>query len=81
MKQLGVVLIVASCLVWLAIVAVPLLPLTLAMKAAIVSGLLISGEALFWCGALLVGKDVAARYREWLNPRLLRQRWKRGFRK
>ncbi|MBW4693513.1 MAG: transporter suffix domain-containing protein [Lyngbya sp. HA4199-MV5] len=81
MKQLGIVLIIVSCLVWLAIAAVPLLPFTLAQKAAIVPGLLIGGEVIFWCGALLVGKEVAARYRERLNPRLLWQRWKRSSRK
>jgi hypothetical protein len=81
MKQLGVVLIVVSCLVWLAIAAVPLLPLTLAQKAAIVPGLLILGELLFWGGALLVGKEVAERYRHWLNPRYLWQRCKQAFRK
>lgn len=81
MKQLGVVLIVVSCLVWLAIAAVPMLPLALAQKAAIVPGLIIGGEALFWIGALLVGKEVADRYRHWLSPRFLWQRCKRLFRK
>lgn len=81
MKQLGVVLIIVSCLAWLAIAAVPLLQLPLTQKAAIVPGLLILGELLFWCGALLVGKEVAARYRHWLNPRYLWQRCKQVFRK
>lgn len=80
MKQLGVVLIVGSCLAWLAILGIPLLPLPLAQKAAIVPGLLILGELLFWIGALLVGKEVAARYRHWLNPRFLWQQAKRLFR-
>ncbi len=81
MKQLGVVLIIVSCLVWLAIVAVPLLPLTLAQKAAIVPGLLILGELFFWVGALLVGKEVAERYRHWLNPRYLWRKCNQAFRK
>lgn len=81
MKQVGVVLIVVSCLAWLTIAGVPLLPLTLAQKAAIVPGLLILGELLFWVGALLVGKEVAERYRHWLNPRFLWHRAKRLFRR
>ncbi|XGW00260.1 MAG: transporter suffix domain-containing protein [Leptolyngbya sp. BL-A-14] len=81
MKQLGVALLVISCLVWLAIVGIPFLPLTLAQKAAIVPGLLILGELFFWVGALLVGREVAERYRHWLNPRFLGQRVKRLFRR
>lgn len=81
MKQLGVILIVTSFLAWLAIAAVPLLPFTLAQKSAIVPGLLVLGELLFWGGALLVGKEIADRYRHWLSPRFLWQRCKRLFRR
>ena len=81
MKQFGFVLIVLSCLVWLAIVAVPLMPFTLGQKAAIVPGLLILGEILFWIGALLVGKEVAQRYRHWLNPRQLWTKCRQVLRK
>ncbi len=77
MKKLGVFLIIVSFLVWLAVFAVPFLPLTLAQKATIAPGLAVSGELLFWCGALLVGKEVAARYKQWLNPRYLWQRYHR----
>lgn len=81
MKQFGFVLIVLSCLVWLAIVAIPLMPFTLAQKTAIVPGLLILGEVLFWAGALLVGKEVAQRYRHWLNPRHVWTRCRQALRK
>ena len=81
MKQLGFVLLILACLVWLTVVAVPLLPVTLAHKAAIVPGLLILGEIFFSIGALLVGKEVAQRYRHWLNPRHLWTRCKQVFRR
>ncbi|PSB26858.1 transporter suffix domain-containing protein [Stenomitos frigidus] len=79
MKQFGFFLLVLSCLVWLAIVAVPVTPFTLGQKAALVPGLLILGEMLFWTGALLVGKKIAQQYRHWLNPRYLWARCKQAL--
>ncbi|MBW4581074.1 MAG: transporter suffix domain-containing protein [Tildeniella nuda ZEHNDER 1965/U140] len=81
MKQFGFFLIVFSCLMWLAIVAIPLMPVTLAQKAVLVPGLLILGEIFFWIGALLAGKEVAQRYRHWLNPRHLWARFRQVLRK
>jgi hypothetical protein len=69
MKQFGFVLLGLACLLWLAIVAIPLLPITLGQKAALAPTVLMLGEILFWMGALLVGKAVAQQYRHWLNPR------------
>lgn len=72
MQKLGLVLIVGSFLPWLAIVlAVPLLPLSIAQKAIIVPLLLVVAEVLFWLGLRIVGKVAAQRYRRYLNPSYL----------
>ena len=81
MKQFGFVLLVLACLIWLAIAALPLLPVTLGQKAALVPTLLILGEIFFSIGALLVGKEVAQKYRHWLNPRYLWTKCKQALRK
>jgi hypothetical protein len=66
--KLGLVLIVASCLLWAAVFVVSLLPFSIADKALIVTSLVIVSEVIFWVGILLAGKDLAHRYRHQLNP-------------
>jgi hypothetical protein len=66
--KLGLVLIVASCLLWAAVLVVPLLPFSLANKALIITSLVIISEVIFWLGILLAGKELAHRYRRQLNP-------------
>ncbi len=66
--KLGLVLIVASCLLWAAVLVVPLLPVTLTSKATIIASLVIVSEVIFWLGILLAGKELAHRYRRQLNP-------------
>ncbi len=66
--KIGLVLIIASCLLWVAILFVPLLPLPLAQKTLIVTSLFIISEVIFWLGILLTGKELAHRYRRKLNP-------------
>jgi hypothetical protein len=80
MKRIGSVLIVASFLPWFAAPAIPILPLTIGQKAIAVPSLLILAELLFWGGVLLVGKEVAERYRQTLNPRLVWQRFRQSVR-
>ena len=67
-SKLGLVLIVTSCLLWAAILAVPILPASVAQKALITVSLVIISEALFWVGILLTGKELAHRFRRQLNP-------------
>jgi hypothetical protein len=76
-RKLGVSLIVASCGMWVAaVLVVPFLfttnggtPTTaIAHKAAITTGLFLSGEVIFWVGILLVGKELAQSYRQKLSP-------------
>jgi hypothetical protein len=68
MQRLGLILIVLSFLPWVAIpFVVPFLPLSAAQKATSVPLLLILAEILFWLGVLLVGKEVAQRYRQYFT--------------
>jgi ABC-type dipeptide/oligopeptide/nickel transport system permease component len=67
-SKLGVCSIVISCLLWLSIVAIPLLPGSIAHKATITASLIILSEVTFWLGILLAGKELAQRYHRKLNP-------------
>jgi hypothetical protein len=53
---------------WVAILAIPILPGSTAQKAMFAGILVIFGEVTFWLGILLTGKELAHRYREKLNP-------------
>jgi hypothetical protein len=66
--KIGLVLIVASCLLWIAILFVPILPVSIAEKAVIVTSLILVSEVMFWLGILLAGKELAHRYCRQLNP-------------
>lgn len=66
--KLGLVLIIVSCLLWAAVLVVPLLTFTLTNKALIITSLVITSEVIFWLGILLAGKELAHRYRRQLNP-------------
>ncbi|MBD2625826.1 transporter suffix domain-containing protein [Anabaena variabilis FACHB-164] len=73
MQKLGLILIIVSFLPWLTIaVIVPFLPISVAQKALLVPALLVLAEVIFWLGVLLVGKEVAQRYRRYLSVRYLK---------
>jgi hypothetical protein len=73
MRKLGLVMMIASFLPWLAIfLIVPFLSLSGFHKALLVTALIISGEILFWLSVLLVGNVVFQQYRRYFNPRFLR---------
>jgi hypothetical protein len=67
-SKLGLLLVVTSCLLWAAILAVPILTTSVAQKSLIAVNLVIISEALFWVGILLTGKELAHRFRHQLNP-------------
>ena len=68
MQRLGLIIIVLSFLPWVAIAfVVPFLPLSVAQKALAVPVLLVVTEILFWLGVLVVGKEVAQRYRQYFT--------------
>ncbi|WP_435172088.1 transporter suffix domain-containing protein [Paenibacillus glycanilyticus] len=62
-------LIIVSLLSWLIPVITPITPFSTKVKAAIITGAIIFSEATFWGGALLVGKEVASKFKRFLNPR------------
>jgi hypothetical protein len=68
------VFIITSCLLWVAILAVPILRTSVAQKAALAASLVVISEVLFWIGILLAGKELAHRLRHQLNPRYWWQR-------
>ena len=68
-QNLGLLLIVAACVLWVAVLLVPILPLVnVTQKAIVVTSLLIVSEIIFWLGILLAGKELAHQYRQQLNP-------------
>ncbi|MBW4570025.1 MAG: transporter suffix domain-containing protein [Tolypothrix carrinoi HA7290-LM1] len=74
MQKLGLILIVLSFLPWVAIPFVlPFLPLSAAQKALAIPVLLVLAEIFFWLGLLLVGKEVAQRYRQYFTLGFLKK--------
>ncbi|WP_310429993.1 transporter suffix domain-containing protein [Chamaesiphon sp. VAR_48_metabat_135_sub] len=67
-SKLGLCLTVGSCLLWAAVLAVPILPLSIAKKSLVATSLIVISEVMFWLGILLAGKEIAHRYRRNLNP-------------
>jgi hypothetical protein len=66
--QLGLTLIIISCVLWGAVLFVPMLALSLAHKGLVSTGLILISEVIFWLGILISGKELAHRYRQNLNP-------------
>ena len=74
-RKLGLLLISVSCGMWAAVLVVPFLPwasvppaTAITQKALLTTSLLIVSEVIFWVGILLLGKELARRYRQKLNP-------------
>jgi hypothetical protein len=68
-RLLGIILLVAAVLCWVAAPAVLLIPLSAAQKAWTSSALLVLGEVAFWVSAVVLGREVFRRYRRFLDPR------------
>jgi hypothetical protein len=75
-RKLGLLPIVVSCGMWAAVLVVPFLPwvgsgpssTAIAQKALLTTSLLIASEVIFWVGRILIGKELAHRDRQKLNP-------------
>nr|WP_285765889.1 transporter suffix domain-containing protein [Peribacillus sp. SI8-4] len=61
--------LIISLLTWIIPVITPFTPLSGAAKAGVITGAIVFAEVMFWAGALLVGKEVAAKYKSYLNPK------------
>ncbi|OCA87636.1 hypothetical protein A8F94_07195 [Bacillus sp. FJAT-27225] len=66
--RIGVGLIIVSCIFYLAILLVPMTDFSTGSKVAITGGLVVAGEAAFWIGGIIVGKEAVTHYRKNLNP-------------
>lgn len=67
--KIGIAFIILSFLSWLIPLIAPFTPLPIKVKAGVITGALIFAEVIFWIGALLVGKEVAAKFKSYLNPK------------
>jgi hypothetical protein len=68
-RLVGIVVLVAAVLFWVAALAVLLTPLSTAQKAWTSSAFLVLGEVAFWVAAVVLGREVFRRYRRFLDPR------------
>ena len=69
-RLLGIALLVAAVLFWVAVPAVVFLPLSAGQKVWVGSVFLVFGEVAFWVAALLLGREVVRRYRRFFDPRV-----------
>jgi hypothetical protein len=65
----GIICLILSCLFYAGLFAVPFLPFGYRGQAVVAAGLVIVGEAIFWLGCVLAGRELMVRYRHHLNPR------------
>ena len=63
--RLGVVLMISSLPIWPLLLVVPFLPLGIAARGALATGMVILAEIMFWGGAALAGPEAARRVRTW----------------
>ncbi len=75
-RIVGFGLLGLSTLLYLALLAVPFTPLTFEVKVAVSAALVVGGEAAFWLGGLILGRELLSRYGRALNP----LRWVARFR-
>lgn len=56
-KAAGYILLALSCLAWAAIFALPLFEISIGEVAALTTGLIVAGEATFFLGVALLGRE------------------------
>lgn len=56
-KAVGYTLLAISCLAWAAVFALPLFDITVGEVAALTTGLIVAGEATFFLGIALLGRE------------------------
>lgn len=61
-RYAGIGLIVLSFMLYGGLLFLPYTPMSLELKGIAVMSLVIAGEASFWIGALLAGKEIASKY-------------------
>ena len=68
----GVILMSASLVLWILLPAVPFLPLSVAARGAVATGVIVVAEVIFWAGAPMAGPEAARRMRLWWRRRPVR---------
>lgn len=68
LKKIGIALVALSFVLYGAILLVPFTPYTLGTKTIITTILVISGEASFWVGGFILGREIIMKYRKYFNP-------------
>jgi hypothetical protein len=68
MKRLPYYLVIGSLIPYLLIFTLPFFHFSGGIKIAITAALALIGEAMFWIGGILVGKEAMNKYREKMNP-------------
>lgn len=68
LKKVGIFFVILSFVFYGALLLIPFTPYAVATKASIGTILVISGEASFWIGAFIVGREAVIKYRKYLNP-------------
>ena len=63
--RLGTILMVSSLPIWPLLLLVPFLPLGIAARGAVGTGMVVLAEILFWGGAALAGPEAVRRVRSW----------------
>lgn len=67
--KVGIGLLILSLLTWIIPVVAPFTSFSPKEKAGIIGGALVFAEVMFWMGAVLVGREVAAKFKSYLNPK------------
>lgn len=67
-KKAGMALVILSCVFYGALLLVPLTPYKVSTKAIISTTLVVLGEASFWLGGFILGREIVVKYRKYLNP-------------
>lgn len=68
MFPLGIGLVILSTLLYGGLIALPFFSISTATKLAATPLLIFFGEATFWVGGALLGKEIVTRYKQYLNP-------------
>ena len=61
----GVILMSLSLLLWVSLLGVPFLPMSVAARGTVATGVIVVAEVAFWLGAALAGPETARRMRSW----------------
>jgi hypothetical protein len=72
--RIGIGFLIAFLLLWLFPFIVPFTPYPTKVKAGIITSAVVIAEVMFLLGALLVGKEVAIKFKRYLNPKSWRKK-------